>query len=548
MPLISFRRRNKGVLLTATVGLAGLVLGYALLRRSFESGPMVTPPEDPRLSFATPFQNVKPGVRYLGDKACGECHRGITEKYHRHPMGQSITPLAEIQHLERLERETRNPFAAAELEFRVRRQGVNELHQVVRRGADNQTVAESDARVDYAVGAGKRGRSYLIDRAGYLYQSPISWYEERKRWDLSPHLGRTIDQLYRPVTVQCMFCHANYADWVEGSGNHFGPLAQADLAIGCERCHGPGELHVAQRKTAQAVPEVDYTIVHPGHLAPELRESVCEQCHLEGVVRIDHRGRKPFDFRPGLPLSAFVSVFVRSPEQNDQRHFASQVEQMAASTCFRESNGKLGCISCHDPHETPDPATRVLYYRDRCLSCHDTESCSLAPARRKERSAADSCIDCHMPKFAHSDIAHMASTDHRILRQVETGPKNSAPAAPTDDLVSFYKSQTSPDDTLRDEALALMDQAGLKQASRHRLWLARIAAPVLEKSLQKWPDDVRALHAYGYALWLENRREGALAAFEKALQLSPEREETLAFAAGVAAQQKDTGKALAYWR
>src|SRR6516164_6055263 len=118
MPLISFRRRNKGVLLTATVGLAGLVLGYALLRRSFESGPMVTPPEDPRLSFATPFQNVKPGVRYLGDKACGECHRGITEKYHRHPMGQSITPLAEIQHLERLERETRNPFAAAELEFR----------------------------------------------------------------------------------------------------------------------------------------------------------------------------------------------------------------------------------------------------------------------------------------------------------------------------------------------------------------------------------------------------------------------------------------------
>src|SRR5207249_5245939 len=96
-----------------------------------------------------------------------------------------------------------------------------EYHKTVRRDAQGMPVCASEAEVAVAVGAGVRGRSYLIDRDGYLYQSPISWYAERQVWDLSPHLGGSVEQLYRPVAVQCLFCHCNFAEPEEQTGNKY---------------------------------------------------------------------------------------------------------------------------------------------------------------------------------------------------------------------------------------------------------------------------------------------------------------------------------------
>ena len=93
-----------------------------------------------------------------------------------------------------------------------------------------------------------------------------------------------------------------------GTLNRYEPPIFQGHAIGCERCHGPGELHV-ERGGVSAGP--DLTIVNPGRLAPALRESVCQQCHLQGWFRFPRAGRDSFDFRPGLPLHRFLAVFVR---------------------------------------------------------------------------------------------------------------------------------------------------------------------------------------------------------------------------------------------
>src|SRR5262245_22808938 len=53
-----------------------------------------SPPDDPRLTFATPFFNVRPEVKYVGDEACAGCHEGHAKSYHQHPMGRSLEPIA----------------------------------------------------------------------------------------------------------------------------------------------------------------------------------------------------------------------------------------------------------------------------------------------------------------------------------------------------------------------------------------------------------------------------------------------------------------------
>ena len=49
--------------------------------------------------------------------------------------------------------------------------------------------------------------SYLINHDGYLFQSPITWYPQKRMWDLSPGYATRHHHFARPVTAECLFCH-----------------------------------------------------------------------------------------------------------------------------------------------------------------------------------------------------------------------------------------------------------------------------------------------------------------------------------------------------
>src|SRR5262249_45438115 len=148
-------------------------------------------------------------------------------------------------------------------------------HTETRRDPHGQVLTAVEAEVQYVVGSGRRGQTYLIDRDGYLFQSPITWYPQERRWDLSPGYRKENAHSTRVVTEQCLFCHANRVEQVKTSVNRFEPPLFRGQSIGCERCHGPGALHV---RRPEVVDGRDLTIVNPRHLEPALRESVCEQC------------------------------------------------------------------------------------------------------------------------------------------------------------------------------------------------------------------------------------------------------------------------------
>lgn len=557
-------------------GIAVLVLGIGLLAAwQFASRPQPAPllppppataadepPADPRRSQSIPFDNVRPEVRYVGDAACAACHPEQAATYRQHPMGRSAAAAVSLLDQERYDSQARNPFTALGWQFQVKRRGLKLIHRALFRDADGQTVAERVAEIAFAIGSGKQGRSYLEWRDGYLYQSPISWYSREHIWDLSPGFDARWQHFSRPITVQCLFCHCNAAPLVEHTINRYEPALLNNLTIGCERCHGPGELHVQRHERGEVVVGPDRSIANPARLEPALREAVCQQCHLLGESRVVRRGREPFDFRPGLPLHLFVSVFVRPAEWCDDQKSVSHVEQMQRSRCFQESKGpgQLGCTSCHDPHAVPAPSERVSFYRERCLRCHAAEptpgrgrTCVLDPAVRRQQAAGDSCIDCHMPRQASANIAHAAVTDHRIVRRPadpsSLNDKDQELPPGRIPLVHFHRSAFSPWDpeVQRDLGLAMIELARHTHHDPSRRMICATALPLLETALAHAADDLAAAEAGAYALWGLDRPAEALRILEAVLARGP-RQLALEDAARIALELEQFEAAQGYWQ
>src|SRR5262249_44008985 len=154
--------------------------------------------------------------------------------------------------------------------FRVVRDGGRAWHlqSAVR---DGEVLFEHRTPVHYAVGSGTLAFSYLTESNGYLYQTPISWYSEKKIWDLSPGFAPSIF-LGRPVLPGSPQCHVTRVKTRPGETSRFGPGVFEGHAIGCERCHGPGERHAEfrQHRDPGLLGELDVTIVNPARLAPAL--------------------------------------------------------------------------------------------------------------------------------------------------------------------------------------------------------------------------------------------------------------------------------------
>jgi Flp pilus assembly protein TadD len=551
---LTWRPSPRALVLAALILVLAGIGGFLVWRRSpqFEAS-VASPPPDPRRTYTGPFRNIRPDIAYVGDAACGQCHfDDKIQAYHEHPMGRSLAPIGD--RLGELPEEGSGGFTAFHSRFDLERRGERLWHRQTRLDAAGQPIYTLDHEVRYVIGSGTRGYSFLSEREGYLFQTPISWFSQKRVWGLSP--GFTLAQLPgRPVAAECLYCHANRARPRPNTVNGYETPIFEGHAIGCERCHGPGEQHVQERSRTLAVEGAfDDTIFNPSkkykQVAPALRDSVCEQCHLSGEVRVLRRGRDLYDFRPGLPLQEIWSVFVGGGPAEGNAKAVNHVEQMHLSRCYRESSGtaKLECVSCHNPHERVPAPERVSSYRARCLKCHETQGCTLPREQRLRERKDDSCIDCHMPRYSASDIPHTAATDHRIVRRRDPSPGDSRDKLLFDSLQSFYRDRAGAADQelARDRGVALARLAAEGKGEAQRL--ARQALDLLREALAAWPDDVPVWEARGAAFTVLKQPAEALSAFERALDRAPQREYSLHAAAQLAQEIGNRDKALDYWR
>ncbi len=227
---------------------------------------------------------------FIGSQACQPCHFALAESYAQTPMARSSGRVDSISL-------PNASFTANGHSYRI------EDNQLIFR----ESGSEFKVPMDFFIGSGAAGRSFLFSRDRYLFELPVTWYSRKRIWDASPGYERETEvRLNRAIEPTCLFCHSSRVRPIFGTQNRYGVSPFLENGIGCERCHGPGSEHVRH--------PTDAHMVNPAKLAPALRDS--------------------------------------------------------ASECKRVSGDKLWCGTCHDPHAGDQSRVTRDRTQSACIGCH----------------------------------------------------------------------------------------------------------------------------------------------------------------------------------
>ena len=493
-------------------------------------------------------------------RVCGGCHAVEWNSYQRSGMGRSFSRPGAGNRIEELNK----PYfhqASATYYSMVERNGTY-FQQQYQIDFDGKRTNFSESQVDFVVGSGNHSRTYLHRTSrNTLVELPLAWYAEKGGyWAMNPGYDRADHQgRRRLIGDDCMFCHNAYPQIPAGERGD--PVyTSVPEGIDCQRCHGPGEKHVAlARNSAAPRAEVRAAIVNPARLTAERRLEVCFQCHLEttsfplpnSIVRYQ---RAPFSYRPGEPLGDFMLHFDQGEGGNQKERFeiAGSAYRLRLSKCFLNSNGALGCTTCHNPHDSPHGEAAAKRYTSVCRQCHGANFDRLVATQR--HTAATDCVGCHMPKRRTDDVVHVAMTDHWIQRTqaqrdlLAEFPERRGDASPYRGQVVLYYPQTLP----RPEDELYLAVAQVEQSSNLSEGIARLsaaidqyhperldyalqladawrksgkpdkAAAVYRQALERNPKSIGALENLALSLLSLNQAAQAAQSLERALDIAPE--------------------------
>lgn len=507
-----------------------------------------TPPQGGPVARRTPdsvearFRNVATDVAYVGDSTCVGCHAAAAASYASHSMARSFhawTPQVRVEST----LVTALPNTPTGFAYRVV-DSAGALWQVETRPGDTSLpVHEQRRRMDYVMGSGRLARTYFTEENGRLFQLPLTWYANHG-WDFSPGYEINNARFARVLPDRCIACHASYpvaAPHLEGKYPTVRP------GIGCERCHGPGALHVSTRTAAQPAASavagarrVDSTIVNPARLPLERRLDVCEQCHVHTSVAVLRAGRTAFDFTPASQLAAQYAYFKNGGDID----LVSHADRLRQSACFRataSTSTPLECASCHNPHQPPPKAaTRSA----SCVGCHTSADLSerfiavgkRTPTNTRNHRVVSDCVGCHMPVVKERTVPHGTFSDHWIRVVGREQPPASASRQAIDPY--FARDREGPESALY-TAMGTAVFASLANDGR----AFDIAAVALATALASGSANAQAHFLLGVSHQARGRLSESVAALKRAVALEPDKPELLRALAQAQYRQGDTRQA-----
>jgi len=208
------------------------------------------------------------------------------------------------------------------------------------------------------------------------------------------------DNFQRPTGPLCDGCHSVNYD--------IKTKTVAEWNVGCERCHGPGEVH-AKKPTRD-------NILNPAYFDYVHASDTCIQCHSQGQPKNNPIEGKYYDWPVGYDVGKNLADYWKLEEhklgETNFMHFAdgtAHKNRMQGNDFVQSLMYARGvtCFSCHDPHGTENDGMVRKSGNALCLDCHGPNSQAgphaqslEAHSHHKAGSPGNECIACHMPKIA----------------------------------------------------------------------------------------------------------------------------------------------------
>jgi cytochrome c554/c'-like protein len=261
--------------------------------------------------------------------------------------------------------------------YRIERRGEQSIYTVTN---EKETLS---LPIGWAVGAGRLGQTYVLEKDGVLYESRVSYFSNIKGLDITighttipprtilAAMGRVIDA---DESIRCFGCHATGS----GDGKQL-TLEKMSPGVACVHCHAAAPRHL----TGMAEGELHLDEMKKlANMSAEDASHFCGQCHrtLEEILTLNKTDVTSLRFQP---------------------------YRLGLSKCYDPDDRRISCVTCHDPHVelVTDPA----HYDSKCLACHGGGKVGAQPCKISKKD----CANCHMPKLEVPGSHHRFS-DHRI--------------------------------------------------------------------------------------------------------------------------------------
>jgi predicted CXXCH cytochrome family protein len=316
-------------------------------------------------------------AHYVGSAACQKCHAQIYEHWKKTPMANVV----------------RDP---------------REHPDAIIPNLATNNVSPKFTKDQVALVYGSIWKQRYFTKVGDDYfPQPAQWDVTNKAW--RPYFVANggdwwaplypPDNMKRPTGPTCDGCHS--VDY------NIQTRQVAEWNVGCERCHGPGSVHVEKATRGN--------ILNPARMDYVPANDTCIQCHSQGRPLTNPIEGKYYDwpvgYRVGLNLRDFWQLEEHTLGQLSFTHFPDgtahknrmQGNDFAQSVMYRRG---VTCFDCHDVHGTGNYAQLRKPANQICLDCHGPGSRNgprsttlAAHTHHKEGSTGSECVACHMPKI-----------------------------------------------------------------------------------------------------------------------------------------------------
>ncbi|MCW3782010.1 multiheme c-type cytochrome [Defluviimonas salinarum] len=295
-------------------------------------------------------------------------------------------------------------------------------------------------------------QQYLLEtEPGRLQSFDVVWDSEAHRWfhlypdqDLPPGDGLHWTGPYKNWNARCAECHATgYRKNYDPAKRSYASF-EAEIGVGCEACHGPGEAHLAWAAGKEIKGyslDLDAVGFSKSFATTGSMIQQCATCHSRREALDD---RSPY---PGTPYHQSYNLSLLRPglyyadgQSQDEVYVYGSFLQ---SKMYAKG---VGCGDCHDPHT----AELVAEGNAVCTRCHNPSGNpdfpSLEPADYDSAAhhfhapgtTAAECKSCHMVERVYMGNDWRADHSFRVPR-----PDLAAETAAPDACTTCHQDQTA---------------------------------------------------------------------------------------------------------